>query len=486
MNHTRRLIISVIIILIFSILIIDCAREKIIIYKPLADDISLISPPDGDLVFVAIPQLIWHPGDGAVDYQLQVATSDVFRGIEIDTVISDTSFSADTQLSNGRYYWRVRARSVDNIWGDWSEASIRSFLINNNTDYIELAAIIQTPGTPQDVFVCDDIAYIADGHKLLTLIDVTDPEQPSLIGNIDREDGDYAHAVWKVPGDDIAYVADTDGKLMALDTSLPLDPYSMRSQIVGQAQNVRDLTGMVFQDTIYIFTVDVGFTNRHLNFYQIVYFEGIPQLGGDYRVPSIRLPSDGLGVFFDTLQVTVEYRQSDSVYYESQEGMFVFVAVEEAGLGWYDLSETHSFDGTDILLLRNPHELGWGDTPSLAQEICTKNGIAYVADDRGGLMIFDLPDTIPAYDNDSRYAADPVLISDINTSGRTKDLCIVGDYCFLADGSGGLKVIDIADPYAPSFIAAYDTEYAYGIWADDEYIYLADRDYGLMIFHNKL
>jgi hypothetical protein len=47
-------------------------------------------------------------------------------------------------------------------------------------------------------------------------------------------------------------------------------------------------------------------------------------------------------------------------------------------------------------------------------------------------------------------------------------------------------VIDITDPYAPNFLAAYDAQYAYGIWADTEYIYLADRDYGLLIFKNKL
>jgi hypothetical protein len=111
-----------------------------------------------------------------------------------------------------------------------------------------------------------------------------------------------------------------------------------------------------------------------------------------------------------------------------------------------------------------------------------KDGFIYVADDRAGLQIFTLPDTIPAYDHEEMYEANPILISDINTSGRTKDVQVLGNYCYLADGSGGLKIIDVTDPYAPVFVAAYTTPYAYGVWAGDEYIYICDRDNGLMIF----
>jgi hypothetical protein len=60
----------------------------------------------------------------------------------------------------------------------------------------------------------------------------------------------------------------------------------------------------------------------------------------------------------------------------------------------------------------------------------------------------------------------------------------VGDYAFIADGSGGLKVIDVSVPDSAHFVAAYNTPYAYGVYADSGYIYICDRDEGLMIFEN--
>jgi hypothetical protein len=49
-----------------------------------------------------------------------------------------------------------------------------------------------------------------------------------------------------------------------------------------------------------------------------------------------------------------------------------------------------------------------------------------------------------------------------------------------------LKIVDVSNPYAPFLLATYDTPYAYGVWADSEYIYIADRDDGVLIFRNKL
>jgi hypothetical protein len=486
MTKAGHVFLIVIVILISLLLVFNCAKEKIIIYMPLTENISLIAPPDGDLVFSTMPVMSWHPIDNAIGYQVQVATDDVFRGPVIDTTISDTSLIVNNEYDNSRYYWRVRAESRNQIRGDWSDAAIRSFLLDNNTDFIRLVAVVQTPGTPQDVLVSDDIAYIADGHKLLTLVDVGDPEQPELIGNIDREDADFAQAVWKLPGDDIAYIADSDGRLIALDTSRPLNPYSERSRQVGLSQNLNDVTGILYRDTIYAFTVDGGYGHRRLIFYQIIYADGRPQTVPEYMVSPLELFDDGMGVCFDSFTVTVEYKQGDSLYYENQTGMFILVAADENGLGWCDVSANHTFTGEEMPPLRFPRMLGWGDTPSWAQAVVTRDRIAYVADDRGGLMIFSLPDTIPAIDHDSLYDANPKLIGDINTSGRTKDLCLAGNYCFLADGAAGLKVIDISNPKAPIFIAAYDTEYAYGVWADENFIYLTDRDYGLMIFRNEM
>ena len=491
-NHFLWRLAAGILILLPLLLLITGCRDKVIIYVPLTESVKLIAPPNTDLVFAAPPMLVWHSLDDISQYQVQIASDNIFSELESDTLTADTSYAFPGELPVGRIYWRIRAQGSNSIWGDWSDASVRSFFMNGNSDYIELAAIVQTPGTPQDLIVEDGIAYVADGQKLLTLIDVSDPASASLIGNVDRPENDFARNVWKRPGEDIAFLSAGDGAIIAVDTRLPLDPDSPHTLSLGYYQNLYHIDGFTYEDTIYVFGVGTGFNHRRLYFGQIVYYDGTPSLGPDFPLIILEFTDDIKGVDCDSLDIIVEYRQidtlagTDSVYYEQQTGMFLFIAATESGLGWIDISHSHSFAGDDTLMLRYPRFLGWGDTPSWALRADSQDGFVYVADDRGGLEIFDLPDTIPSVDNDAYQSAEPVLIEDINTAGRTKDVQVLGNYCYLADGSGGLKIIDVSNPYAPYLLTTYDTPYAYGVWADSEYIYIADRDDGILIFKNKL
>jgi len=469
----------------------SCTREKIIVYSQFTQQVDLVEPPNTGSIYEVMPSLIWHALDEAVLYQVQMARNIMFNETIFSETLTGTSYVYESNLTNSQYYWRVRAKNSNDIWSDWSDAMVWSFFINNNSLYVNLLSVVPTIGVAQDIFVLEEqpdsvIAYVADGQAGLMIVNVSDPSSPVVVGSVDTFNGDFANSVWKLPGDEIAYVADMDGKIATIDTHLPLDPYSMRNVSIGWDQNLQDLTGIVLQDTIYIFTVNSLYTHRIVSFYQIVYRDGIPGPGDVYVVPPFDIPADGLGICNDSIPIVIEYynEDRDSTLYETQTGMFVFAAVSQAGLWWYDFSPTHSFEGVDTMLIYSPRYLGWADTPGSAISVFARDGFVYVADDRGGLQIFDLPDTIPAYDHDDLYEAIPELVSNLNTSGRTKDVHIAGNYCYLADGSGGLKIIDITDPYAPVFLAAYSTPYAYGVWADENYIYIADRDNGVMIFEN--
>lgn len=477
---------AIIIAMAISFFIQNCTKEKIIIYGIQPDKVTLVSPPNSLLPLDSVPVFNWRSVNEAVNYQIQVATDIVFTDLVIDSIVSDTFYSPGMTLDDNTYYWRVRAKNNDNFWGDWSEAIIWSFRIDIETEYIELVAQIQTPGTAHDILVQGGVAYVADGQSDLTLIDVTDPANPTFIGNVDFYGDDFAKAVWKVPDDDYAYVADMDGKVQVLNVVDLESPFNYN---YGLDQNLEELTGLYIDDvvdTIYIFTVS-SLSRRRMHFYQFVYDEVIPRPGDNYAPNAIEFPADGNGVYYDSMSVLVEY-YGDSTYYEQIMGKFIFAAVGEAGLWMINISDNHTFDNPDttIKLLNEPRLVGWQDTPSISLSVQTKGGYAYVADDRGGLQIFDLPDTILAFDHKDPHLIDPVLIANLNTSGRTKDVHLVGDYCYLADGSKGLKIINVADPYNPVFEAVYDTPYAYGLWADEDYIYVTDRDNGVMIFENRV
>ncbi len=458
---------------------------------PNPNRVRLAAPPNSDSAMATTPVFYWRPYGAALAYQLQVSGSVDFIDNTLDIVVSDTQYAPSEALSNGSYYWRVRQFTAVNGWGNWADATIWRFRINDNSNYFGFLARIQTYGIPQDVLIEGNIAYVADGHADLTLVDISDTQSPAIIGNIELSNDDIAMAVWKSPTDNYAYVADMDGKIQIMDVSFPLNPYSPGNSTFGIAQNLEEALGVYYNDSLYIIGVSSGApSHQSLNIYRMVY-DPLPHQDPFWTMNEINLQGSGKGVWFDTMTVQVQYRdprEPDSVSYEESLHQFIYVASGQYGVQVFDVSRTHPFGFPDsvIELMNSPIRVGRCDTWSECLSIQTKGRFIYVADDRGGLVIMQMPDTVFAFDNPEPDSAHPEIIARINTSGRTKDLHIVGNYCFIADGSGGLKVIDISNPFAPVFLSAYTTPYAYGLWADESYIYVTDRDNGLMIFENRV
>jgi hypothetical protein len=85
----------------------------------------LVFPINGDLnISITPPQdtLRWNAIVGATGYNLQVSNDSMFSSLITlgrDTIV-DTFGVIYQALTNGTYYWRVRARNTGG-WGDWSE-----------------------------------------------------------------------------------------------------------------------------------------------------------------------------------------------------------------------------------------------------------------------------------------------------------------------------------------------------------------------------
>ncbi len=434
-----------IIAFLFGLLVVisGCGEEKVIIrYREIPPPVELIYPVNDTLIHDNNPTFVWHGIGEAVRYRLQVSTLSSFINKSIDIEISDTVYAAVNPLDNGSFYWRVRGVNQDNVPGDWSDADIWTFYKTDNIFYITFKSSITTVGTARDVVVRNDTAYIADGAADLTIVNTLDKENPSIIQNIDTIDDDYAMGVYINPQDSVpyAFVADLDGSVQVLNT---FDVSPINNGSFG-TQNIEDISGVFIQDTLYIFTVRSasGFNLAGLALYQILYEPDSPPHTGPWVWNPIDLPADAKGVFADTA--------------------YAYIACDAVGLMIIDLSDIY-----------NPFLLSNLDLEGSSLSVYAKNDYIYVAADRAGIYVVDATDK-----------SNPTIASQINTSGRTKDVHVVGDYAFIADGSGGLKVIDASVPDSAHFVAAYDTPYAYGIYADSNYIYICDRDEGLMIFEN--
>lgn len=425
------------------ILMAGCGDEKVIVrYRDIPAPIDLSYPPADTFLTISNPTFSWHPGESAVLYQLQVSSSPTFISKSIDVTTQDSSYTTISNLINGSYFWRVRGQNIDGVRGDWSDADIRTFFKSDYVNYIGLVSTTRTIGIPQDLFIRGDTAYIADGQADLTIIDISDKAAPFILKNIDTIDDDFAKSVYIAPTDTFpyAFVADMDGKVQMINTA---DTTMLFNSSIG-TQNLEEVTGYYIQDTLYIFTVRSrsGFNLAGMTIYQIVY-DPLPRSGDFYIVNPIDTPADANGVDI--------------------QGNYAFIACSISGLAIVDISDIYNPFGLTFFEL---------DGSSLAVDV--EGDYAYIAADRAGFYAINVSDP-----------SNPVISAQVNTSGRSKDIHVAGNFAFIADGSSGLKVIDISVPDSAHFVAAYTTPYAYGVWADENYIYLCDRDEGLMIFENR-
>ena len=81
------------------------------------------SPSDGSSTSDTTPLLNWEDVLGAIGYHVQVNTNNSFTGTSIadDTTLTQSDYQVSTPLSNNTtYYWRIKIKNTDGVWGNWS------------------------------------------------------------------------------------------------------------------------------------------------------------------------------------------------------------------------------------------------------------------------------------------------------------------------------------------------------------------------------
>ena len=73
------------------------------------------------------------------------------------------------------------------------------------------------------------------------------------------------------------------------------------------------------------------------------------------------------------------------------------------------------------------------------------------------------------------------LVSSVDTL-CAEDLVIFGDWLYVADGPGGLKVVNITDLSAPSVVRTIQTTYAFRVYIYEGHLYLCDAPAGLKVY----
>jgi len=94
---------------------------------------------------------------------------------------------------------------------------------------------------------------------------------------------------------------------------------------------------------------------------------------------------------------------------------------------------------------------------------------AYVAEGTGGLGVVNVSDPVH-----------PNHIALVDTPGSAEDVAISGNHAFVADAAGGLRIIDITTPSSPSEVGHYDwtDQPVFGVAARGGYAYVTTQNSG--------
>lgn len=320
---------------------------------------------------------------------------------------------------------------------------------------------LDTPGRASGITISGDYIFVADSSADIQMIDISDPSSPNIINSIDtpawandvKVAGAYAYVGTSVGltivdisnlekasvvsttliknsvrrmslSGNFAYLACGDTGLVVVDISDPLEPFVVST--TEMLSNAKDVS--ISGNTAYVADSIAGVAIVNID------DPANPEVVGEIALE-----------YINGVHISNKY-----VYAANNSGIAVL--------------DTTRFSN-DLGLI------GHTDIPDYANgfELCGK--YAYVAEG-SGLIVIDL-------DNITK----PSLVSDLYLGvADYTHLSVEGEHTYIFNGV--LKVINITDPFSPSFIGSYATSFhlVTDIAVNQATVYATCSAHGLLIF----
>lgn len=327
-----------------------------------------------------------------------------------------------------------------------------------------------------------DILYVASGGNGLRIVNVATPTAPELLGTLETP-GSFSDIA--VDGT-FAYLTEVSFGLHVVDVSDPMAPVLRASVAMPKAGSVTAAGGYAYvvvypprspQDPIHrtIQVVDVRIPTAP------AIVATIEDIGGDrymdlevrdgylyaIRAQLSALTQNqpyGLRVYDVAVpsdpRFVTQLRTPGHVRRLALEGDRAYVADGYWGLQIIDISEPTA-----------PVRIASSDTPGRGYDVYAAGGFAFVADREGDLQVVPI-DALPG----------PEFVGAVDTPGFARSVALDGDRAYVADGEAGVQIVDIADPAAPNLLGAVDTPgVALDVAIAGTRAYIADGPAGLTI-----
>jgi hypothetical protein len=115
---------------------------------------------------------------------------------------------------------------------------------------------------------------------------------------------------------------------------------------------------------------------------------------------------------------------------------------------------------------------------SYPQDISVENGYAYIADGNGGVEVVDVIDPM-----------NPSVFGYVDLIDGSTGIKVVGDYAYVSEYIlGGLQIVDISNPANPLLTGWYQPSgvFALGVESFNGFVYVSDGLGGIQIYRNLL
>ncbi len=322
-----------------------------------------------------------------------------------------------------------------------------------------------SPGKTYGVAVSGDYAYVTDSPDGVYVIDVSDPARPRQIAQFDTPG--LAHAV-TVSGS-YAYVADGFSGFRVIDVSDPANPSEAGHFDRPGNANVVDVAvsgsyAYLAAQREGLWVIDVSDPANPTQA-DIIYTDG-SVLGVDVSGSYVYLADWDHGlVVVDAsdpadLEQVGAFDTSGYAYEVAVADGFAYVADGNRTLSVIDVSDP-----------ANPSEVGSYDAPGYTRSLAVSDTIVCVADEYSGLLVIDV--SVPTGPNE---------VGRHDLPGHTRDVAAGESIVYAVDERDGLLSIDVSDPDDPRVIARHQTPgVPVGVAASGDYVYVADRSEGLRV-----
>ncbi|MFC1573042.1 T9SS type A sorting domain-containing protein, partial [Candidatus Eisenbacteria bacterium] len=310
------------------------------------------------------------------------------------------------------------------------------------------------------VAVAGNVAYVADDESGMQVIDITNPEAPTIVAG--KTGGGRARNV-AVDGNTV-YLTCSDRGLKFYNITDPEDPrlyYTMDTPgtawdvaVAGGVAFVADgSTGLEVVDVVHakVPPVEIGSVEW---FYQDTAWDVVIEGDVAYVATFPGFFAVDISDPTDPTQIGTYGSENGGGEGLAVEGDIAYVAV------------CIYLDVVDVSDPTDPTLVGQVELPTCGKGVAVAGDVAYVASLEHGLEVVDVSD--PHH---------PHIIDSVDLPGWAWDVAVAGDLAYVTTGYGGLQVVDISDPTDCAVVNSLETTGpAMGIALAGNMAYVANED----------